>query len=65
MSLPTSPSHHVTTEVLEAESEETFIGTDGKINCKLRNKKKNYGIVEKQRKPKKAGKIKIGEKLQV
>lgn len=42
-----------------------LIGTDGKINHRLRDTKKNCGIVEKQRKPKKADKIKIGEKLQV
>lgn len=42
-----------------------LIGADGKINHKLRDIKKNYGIVEKQRKPKKTDKIKIGEKLQV
>lgn len=28
--LSTSMSHHVTTEILEAESKETFVGTDGK-----------------------------------
>lgn len=64
MSLPTPASHNVTREDLAREPEGTFIERDGKISHELRYTKKKHGVVEKQRKPKKSVKTRIGEKLQ-